>query len=212
MTEHPLITDYRERLHAAAGGMPADDRAELLADLDAHLHEIGERHAGDEAGLRSALDRLGAPADVVGADDAPAARPPERSRDLAGFAVAGMVLLLVGGITAPIFVGWFLWVAGLVMLATASRITARERLTGLLLLGSGPFVAYALLMSTGVTTCSSVNGGPEVCDSPPHGAGYWIWLAVAVGYFGAQIAYVMAVSLRVRRRGHAAASTAAVAA
>lgn len=63
MTTDP-IEDYRARLRAASEPLHATVRADLLEDVHGHLEEI-RRTAGSEAEIRTALDRLGPPEEIV---------------------------------------------------------------------------------------------------------------------------------------------------
>jgi hypothetical protein len=77
--DHPAISGYLARLEAAAAGLPAWRREELVAEIRSHLNEALLTAAdGDDAAVRSAVDRLGDPADIVAAEGAPApdAAPP----------------------------------------------------------------------------------------------------------------------------------------
>ena len=64
----PLVEDYLRHLEAVASGLPAYRREELLAEIRAHLAEaMRQVPAGDEAAVRSVLDRLGSPEEIVAA-------------------------------------------------------------------------------------------------------------------------------------------------
>ena len=68
--DHPAVTDYLSRLEVAAAGLPPWRREELLAAIRGHLREaLADTAADDEAGVRSALDRLGTPEEIVAAED-----------------------------------------------------------------------------------------------------------------------------------------------
>jgi len=64
----PLVEDYLRHLEAVAAVLPEYRRAELLAEIRAHLDEaLRQVPAGDEAAVRSMLDRLGSPEEIVAA-------------------------------------------------------------------------------------------------------------------------------------------------
>jgi hypothetical protein len=71
-----LISDYLRRLEAAASGLPADRRAELIEEISAHITEATTQSPA-EVGARSpnlldVLGRLGDPEDIVrAASDSP---------------------------------------------------------------------------------------------------------------------------------------------
>lgn len=112
----PLVQDYLTRLEDAARSLPPGDRVELLHDITGHL-SAAQDAASDELGLRTALDRLGEPKEVVlayaghGTDGLPPdaagsacaagspAAPSRRRVQSAGItalAVTALVLLLTG--------------------------------------------------------------------------------------------------------------------
>jgi hypothetical protein len=63
-----IVSDYLAAVDRAAGDVPADRRAELLADLHEHIVTArAELDPETEAGVRSILDRLGDP-EVIAAE------------------------------------------------------------------------------------------------------------------------------------------------
>ena len=64
----PLVEGYLRHLEAVAAVLPEYRRAELLAEIRAHLDEaLRQVPAGDEAAVRSMLERLGSPEEIVAA-------------------------------------------------------------------------------------------------------------------------------------------------
>jgi hypothetical protein len=64
----PLVEDYLRHLEAVASVLPAYRREELLAEIREHLAEaLRQVPAGDEAAVRSVLERLGSPEEIVAA-------------------------------------------------------------------------------------------------------------------------------------------------
>ena len=64
----PLVEDYLRHLEAVAAVLPEYRRAELLAEIREHLDEaLRQVPAGDEAAVRSVLERLGSPEEIVAA-------------------------------------------------------------------------------------------------------------------------------------------------
>jgi hypothetical protein len=62
----PLVEDYLRHLEAVASVLPAYRREELLAEIREHLAEaLRQVPAGDEAAVRSVLERLGSPEEIV---------------------------------------------------------------------------------------------------------------------------------------------------
>jgi len=98
----PLVEGYLRHLEAVAAVLPEYRRAELLAEIRAHLDEaLRQVPAGDEAAVRSMLDRLGSPEEIVAAaaDPVPAGQffpvPPTN-----GLAIASLLfgIFWLGGI------------------------------------------------------------------------------------------------------------------
>jgi uncharacterized membrane protein len=83
-TVDQLVADYLERLHRAAGALPHDQARELVDEIGGHIDSArAAGAAADEAAVRTMLDRLGTPEEIVASareDAAPAAptyaRPP----------------------------------------------------------------------------------------------------------------------------------------
>jgi uncharacterized membrane protein len=75
-----LVQDYLARLGHAAAGLDVERREELLAGIEEHIDAA--RAAGvadDEAALRTLLDRIGAPEEIVAAAGDGASRPVDRA-------------------------------------------------------------------------------------------------------------------------------------
>jgi hypothetical protein len=64
-----IVSDYLRRLEAAASGLPADSRAELIEEISAHIAEARAQGsisiAGPGSDLLDVLGRLGDPDDIV---------------------------------------------------------------------------------------------------------------------------------------------------
>ena len=156
-TLHPLASEWLERLRVAAADLPSSERAELLSDIEAHLAESIPADAS-EAEVRTVLDRMGSPAEIV----AEAAGPAGVAASGRGFREWVAVILLLGG--GFLFV--FGWIVGVGMLWSSKAWTLRDKLIGTLVIPGGLATAVAL---TGVTllsatqTCVSSGSGPEVC-------------------------------------------------
>ena len=73
METNALVRDYLDRLEAAAVGLPVARRAELVDEVRGHIDAaVAAEPAPGEAAVRNALDRLGSPEDIVGAETPPA--------------------------------------------------------------------------------------------------------------------------------------------
>lgn len=133
-----LVDSYLARLQRAAAGLPPDRRSELLEGITEHIRSADP---GDEAEVRTLLDRLGEPEEIVAAarEDLPgpawqggwgprAPAPRETGHELAA------VLMLTLGSFLPV-VGWLV---GVVLLWTSSLWRVREKVLGTLVVPFGP--------------------------------------------------------------------------
>ncbi len=212
-----LVEDYLGRLRRAAQALPPDRRDELVEGIAEHLQAA--RAAGataDEAAVRTLLDRLGEPEEIVAAarddgeppaygygpgPDAPTfTRPPSTGLELAA------VLLLTVGSFVPV-VGWLLGVA---LLWSSGRWSWREKLLGTLVVPGGPGSVLIFGLIAGGRTCSSsiattpdgtVISQAESCGgfSFPPAVGIVLLLVSLIGPF------VVASILYSRARARAAA-------
>ena len=174
-TVDDLIQEYLGRLDRAAQRLPADRRDELLSEIREHLD--GARAAGaaaDEAAVRTLLDRLGEPEEIVASasEDVRAAIPSSYAPAGTGLETAAVVMLTVGSLV-PI-VGWLVGVA---LLWMSSRWTLRNKLLGTLVTPGGPgLVLLAGLFVTG-ESCQTSTGAVSIAtssgilvDAPPPAA------------------------------------------
>lgn len=107
-----MVEDYLRRLDAAAAALPPDRRTDLLEGIGEHIDAALEEGAvGDEAAVRSLLDRLGTPEEIVAA----AGGSPE-PRPWGGLEVTALVLLAAGPLLLPV-----LSLAGLVLVLVSHR-------------------------------------------------------------------------------------------
>jgi hypothetical protein len=161
-----LVEDYLARLQRAATALPPDRRDELVEGITEHL--AAARAAGaaaDEAAVRTLLDRLGEPEEIVAAAQedagprpigygppplAAAATPPGTGLELAA------VLLLTLGSFLPL-VGWLVGVA---LLCTSRRWTLRDKLLGALVVPGGPGIVLVVGLFAGGQTCSGSISSP----------------------------------------------------
>ena len=95
-----------------------------MADIQDHLAESAPAGAS-EAEVRTALDRLGDPDQIVAAEHETASRAGGEDR----WNGAAIILLLVGGIVIPV-VGWLV---GALLLWVSQAWTLRDKLIGTLL-------------------------------------------------------------------------------
>lgn len=171
-TVDPLVRDYLRRLDRAAAALPPDRRTDLLGEIGEHIAVARASGAGDdEAAVRTVLDRLGEPEEIVAAaheemparwgtpggawDDGPPLVPQPRGT---GHELAAVLLLTVGSLV-PV-VGWLV---GAVLLWTSSLWRTREKVLGTLVVPFGPGLALfgsALLVAPfgRSETCSTTGG------------------------------------------------------
>jgi hypothetical protein len=106
----PLVDDYLRRLDAAASGLPADQRDELVSEIKDHLQEaLRQAPAGDQAAVRNALERLGSPEEIAAAAaDPPPGQPAGAASQINGLAIASVVVAVLwfaglGAVLALVF-------------------------------------------------------------------------------------------------------------
>jgi len=173
-----LVQDYLARLERAAARLDADRRAELLASITEHLDEARSTGAAqDEAAVRTLLDRLGEPVDIVAAaqDGGPSGGRQDRVVDPStprrgtGLELAA-VLMLTAGSFLPV-VGWLV---GAVLLWCSDRWRAGEKLLGTLVVPLGPggvvLLGGLLPFSQRAEVCTTSPSAP-LGSSQPLGDG-----------------------------------------
>lgn len=160
-----LIDDYLARLERAAWVLPPDRRTELVEEVRAHIAEAG---SDDEVSVRTVLDRLGTPEEIVaaaqdgeqvfaGGQAVPGGHHPvggaaQPERRLRARDIAALLLLPFGGFIFVI--GWFV---GVVLLWSSDRWRTSEKWLGTLVLPFGYLGVFVLGMMAGQTCVS----GPE---------------------------------------------------
>jgi hypothetical protein len=189
-TQHPLAADYLKRLRRAARRLPPGRRAELLAEIEAHLAEALDPRATDPE-ARNVLDRLGTPAAIVGAEQPGVVvtrADPRGTREW--LAVA---LLLFGG-----FFAGFGWLAGAILLWSSRAWTAREKLIGTLLVPGGLATPFVILgTASGGGSCTRIGNGPRHCTGETSSSDI-IWLVVVAVLVLASIGGSMYLARRAR--------------
>jgi hypothetical protein len=155
-TLHPLVEDYLARLRSAAGRLTPDRRDDLIAEIEAHLAESIPSDA-TEAQVRTAIDRLGEPEQIVAAEaeDEPAPSARSTTGPLEWVTIGA---LMIGGLILPL-VGW---VVGVVMLWMSRAWTVRDKVIGTLVVpfGLAPAVVYVFLVLTlPAQKCLSTSDG-----------------------------------------------------
>lgn len=214
---HPLVDDYLRRLDGAAEGLPTGRRTELVAEIGEHIHEaLGASGAGDEATVRTVLDRLGAPEEIVAAaaadaasDGGPAQRlvaPAEAqpgaspARGLGGLEIAAIVTLVVGAVVVPVANV----VAGLVLAWLSTVWTRAEKLIATAVPVAVAFVAALALAARAAgwwpaSNAADTGAGLELLpDSAELLVGAAVFTAPVLG--GVIAAIYLAMGPRRRRR------------
>lgn len=194
-TLHPLAADYLRRLRSATRALPADDRRELLAEVEAHLAEA--THPGmSDAELRAVIDRLGSPLEIVRAQEADALAAEPRFGRGEWLTIA---LLPFGGLAFGVG-----WIVGLVML-WGSRVWSRgEKWLGTLVIPGGLAIPLWLLLlatRTGAHAqrCIGRGAGPLRC-TPVAGPGTsWAGVVVAAVLLLASVAAIAWLARRARQ-------------
>jgi uncharacterized membrane protein len=182
---HPLAQDYVDRLAATARVLPPDQATELVADISDHLREA-LRPDADEAEVRTVLDRLGTPRELVaaagGTAEAPAASPASGTNGLGAVEVLALVTLVGAELAFALWpLAVLLWVAGIVLLAVARGWSGRQKLRGFLGLATGfPLLFTTILLPIGgeVSTCTSSATG-QTCTTE-GGLPDWVALVALV--------------------------------
>ncbi|WP_051855480.1 HAAS signaling domain-containing protein [Streptomyces sp. NRRL B-1347] len=132
--DHALVRTYLTDVERATTTLDPTRRAELLADLREHIEvSLAEAGTRDDATVRGVLAQLGDPAAIAAsalaeAPPAPGAPEPERLRTRLTILVlaASGPLTLFGGPLAMVAAA----AAGLYLLSTSTRWTARQKLKG----------------------------------------------------------------------------------
>jgi uncharacterized membrane protein len=167
-----LVDQYLTRLAEAAQALPPDRRAELVSEIREHITASMAGGTGtDEAAVRTMLDRLGPPEDIVAAaveDDPPedpanAGRSQTHQRGL-GLEIGAVVMLTLGSLI-PVFG----WAVGVVLLWSSRLWRPSEKVLGTLIFPGGPGLALflgaaavALPQALGIAVLLFVLIGPLV--------------------------------------------------
>lgn len=184
-----LVQAYLSRLEAAAVRLPPDRREELLGEIREHID--GARAAGaaaDEAAVRTLLDRLGEPEEIVAsaAEEAPHVAPPSYTGPYAAptygavpvapsttLETAACLMLTVGSLLPVLG-----WLVGVALLWSSRRWSTGEKVLATLVTPGGPgLLLYLGAVVPGRTCIGTVSttgtviapGGPDgfPVDAPP---------------------------------------------
>ena len=196
-----LVEDYLGRLRRAAQALPPDRRDELVEGIAEHLQAArAAGAAADEAAVRTLLDRLGEPEEIVAAareDVAPPSYgygPPPVGPTFTRSPSTGLELAAVLMLTVGSFVPVLGWLLGVALLWSSGRWTWREKLLGTLIVPGGPgsvlifgLIAAGRTCSSSVTTSSdgTVTSQADSCSgfSLPPALGIALLLVWLIGPF-----------------------------
>jgi hypothetical protein len=184
---------YIKQLRRAARRLPRASRDELVAQIDEHLREALPPGAS-EAAVRTELDRLGSPAEIVAAEYERLGVAPVSG---GWFEWITLLLLLIGGLIIPV-VGWLV---GAIMLWISRVWTWRQKLAGTLLVpgGLGSLTLWALLGAH--SACSSPPGTNNHCGGAPSRLPDVVLISLLAFGAVASIATVVYLGRQVRRDG-----------
>ena len=226
VSSHPLVHEYLSRLHATAvAALPKGQAEDLLADITEHLDAATDGGTADEARVRSAIDRLGSPDEVVaaalgsasgvvgipptsyagpgtsGALPAAAGLSPSPSYRLERAALALLVLAEITVVALPLALP--LWAGGVVCLALAAAWRGRDRVLAWAFVATGmPFilgglVAGGLVAATAGGSCASGVGADGLPTETICEQHGFSW--VAIPFIVLLISYVVVQLLTLRR-------------
>lgn len=168
--DHPEVAAFLARLRGAAAGLPPARREELVAELGEHLRDALPDGASD-AEVRSVLDRLGEPEDIVAAETdgaprvvgaAPVQVVVQQGSPWGGLEIAAVLLLTVGLFVVPV-VGPLV---GLVLAWVSPQWTRREK-TVATFWAVLPAVALAAMGIAAVVFLRSASAGTPVLPVVP---------------------------------------------
>jgi hypothetical protein len=216
----PFVRAYLDRLDRCAAALPTDQRTELVEEISRHIADamaIGQVRT--EADMRTMLDRLGEPEEIVAAARADAGATPGFTLSppyTGGAPVAPRaptttwegitVALLTLGSIVPV-IGWL---AGVAMLWTSRRWRPGEKVLGTLIMPLGPAaVLWFALIPVSSESCTetlsfdgTVTTMPQVCTHSGLILSAWVGIPLTLFWLIAPI--VVAVVLFKRAAARAA--------
>lgn len=204
-TVDQLIADYLAGLTRAASVLPPGRRGELLDEIREHIDSARAAGAADdEAAVRTMLDRLGRPEEIVAAARDTEVSSTAQARIMpvqpgTALELAAVLLLTVGS-----FIPLVGWGVGAVLLWTSRRWTSREKLLGTLVVPGGPAVALWVSAFAGRSCVTLTDSTGAVVEQSCTGFAFPPWLGVPL--FGAVLVapFVVAGVLVSRARARAA--------
>jgi hypothetical protein len=212
-TVDQLVSEYLGRLETAAAELPPDRRIELLEEIREHIEAArAAGAAADEAAVRTLLDRLGEPEEIIGAardEQAPpytvGATAPQTmvpTRPGTGLEITAVLMLTVGS-----FIPLIGWAVGVFLLWSSRRWRTGEKLLGTLVVPGGPAVVLWLGVLPGQVCTGTTSQRAGIMQSAePYCTGFafspWIGLPLLLTALVAP--FVVAGVLLARARARAA--------
>jgi hypothetical protein len=193
-TADRLVDAYLTRLADAARVLPPDRRTELVSEIREHIDAWMSGDTGaDEPAIRTMLDRLGEPADIVAA--AMEIDPPERDLMVERLAV----ICLTAGSLIP----FFGWLTGVVLLWSSRLWRPSEKILATLIFPGGPALALvgasAIMGLATSSQCLTPHGSPACAGFTRAPV-----LSIALLLIALVAPVVVAIVLLNRARGRAA--------
>ncbi|MFJ4908976.1 HAAS signaling domain-containing protein [Streptomyces sp. NPDC093249] len=142
--DHPLVAAYLDAVGRETTGLPAERRAELLADLREHIEVNGVDGSTDDDRVRAVLTGLGDPRTVAASalsEEGAAPAAPRTRRVLALLAASGLLLVLAPLLGVAVLIGT------LFLLWRAPQWQRREKIVGTV---TGAAVPVLLFLSVGL--------------------------------------------------------------
>jgi uncharacterized membrane protein len=168
-TADRLVDHYLTRLADAAQALPPARRTELLSEIREHIDASMTDGAGtDETSVRTMLDRLGEPDDIIAAAmeiDPPEhpTSPPKLQRHQQGIGLEiGAAIML----TAGSFIPFFGWLIGVMLLWSSGIWRRSEKILATLVIPGGPGLA---LIGTGYVSLLAASASKSACKTQMRG-------------------------------------------
>lgn len=210
-SDDELVQRYLTRLNAAASGMPADRRRELIDEITTHIEEAMITQPIPPGGVQTVLDQLGPPEEIArAADGGVGAGPAGGANPLGAIEILAILGLLIGGLVLPV-VGWL---AGVVLLWLSPRWQLRDKLLATLVWPGGllaPIIALFVIGATTLVTAGSVcvtstgiQGTHTQCTPPPIPP--WLAITIALVVLVASVAGPILVTIRLISQARRAAA------
>ncbi len=181
-----LIDDYLLRLREAARVLPEAERRDLVADISEHIEVARASGTDSDAEVRTLLDRLGTPEDLVVAagGSSGAGVPVAGAASKARLEPIAMVLLfvpqalilmslpLISFIVLLFPLAFVCWLAGLVLVALSQRWDGPAKVSAALVVGAGfpvwcvAFAASVMTVRVSSSTCVQSGAAGEPLSDP----------------------------------------------